>query len=100
MCESVSRSYILIAALLCISKRSQEVSSKVKRLTRHRTQCCVTGSMFADVPSQNEPLLSCKIQSSRYRKAFISHSQMLEINEDPEQLQCRHEVRDMVVAMV
>ncbi len=55
---------------------------------------------LADVPSQNEPLLSCKIQSSRYRKALVFHSHMLEINEDPEQLQCRYEMRDMLVAVV
>ena len=99
MFESARRSYILQPCFV-FPRGSQEVSSKVKRLTRHRTQCCVTGSIFADVPSQNEPLLSCKIQSSRYRKALISHSQILEINEDPEQLHCRYEVRDMVVAMV
>lgn len=54
----------------------------------------------ADVPSQNEPLLSCKIQSSRYRKGLVSHSHMLEINEDPGQLQCRYEMGDMLVAVV
>ena len=53
------------------------------------------------VPSQNEPLLSCNIQSSRYRKAFsVSHSQLPEINEDPEQLHSRHEMRAMFVAVV
>ena len=53
------------------------------------------------VPSQNEPLLSCNIQSSRYRKAFsVSHSQLPEINEDPEQLHSRYEMRGMFVAVV
>lgn len=53
-----------------------------------------------DVPSQNEPLLSCRIQSSRYRKALVFHNHILEINEDPEQLHCHYEMRDLLVAVV
>ena len=53
-----------------------------------------------DVPSQNEPLLSCRIQSSRYRKALVFHNHILEISEDPEQLQCHYEMRDLLVAVV
>ena len=48
----------------------------------------------------NEPLLSCKIQSSRYRKALVSHSQTLEISEGPEQLHSRYKMRDMFVTVV
>ena len=53
-----------------------------------------------DVPSQNEPLLSCRIQSSRYRKALVSHNHILEISEDPEQLQCHYEMRDLLMAVM
>ena len=85
--------------------------SNGEKRAEHLCPCCLIASKprtisrpvtcsSKHVPSQNEPLLSCRIQSSRYRKALVFHNHILEINEDPEQLQCHYEMRDLLVAVV
>ena len=93
------------------SERIETQCSNDEERAKQFAPCCLIASnpktasrlivwRLIDVPSQNEPLLSCRIQSSRYRKALVFHNHILDINEDPEQLQCHHEMRDLLVAVV